>query len=96
MECQKQEKLADRIRKERWGPRTLDVDLLWIDGEVIEEENLTVPHPRMKERGFVLIPLRDLDPTLVDSFPNSQKVISGDLDSVIKIGTLLDETLNGK
>ena len=47
-ECQKQEKLAERIRKERWGPRTLDVDLLWIDGEVIEEENLTVPHPRMK------------------------------------------------
>ena len=96
VECQKQEKLADRIRKERWGPRTLDVDLLWIDGEVIEEENLTVPHPRMKERGFVLIPLRDLDPTLVDSFPNSQKVISADLDSVIKIGTLLDETPNGK
>ena len=95
-ECQKQEKLAERIRKERWGPRTLDVDLLWIDGEVIEEENLTVPHPRMKERGFVLIPLRDLAPTLVDSFPNSQKVISGDLDSVIKIGTLLDETPNGK
>jgi len=50
----------------------------------------------MKERGFVLIPLRDLDPTLVDSFPNSQKVISGDLDSVIKIGTLLDETPNGE
>ena len=96
VECQKQEKLADRIRKERWGPRTLDVDLLWIDGEVIEEENLTVPHPRMKERGFVLIPLRDLDPTLVDSFPDSREVISGDLDSVIKIGTLLDETLNGK
>ena len=96
VECQKQEKLADRIRKERWGPRTLDVDLLWIDGEVIEEENLTVPHPRMKERGFVLIPLRDLDPTLVDSFPDSREVISGDLDSVIKIGTLLDETPNGK
>ena len=95
-ECQKQEKLADRIRKERWGPRTLDVDLLWIDGEIIEEENLTVPHPRMKERGFVLIPLRDLDPTLVDSFPNSQKVINGDLDSVIKIGTLFDETPNGE
>ena len=95
-ECQKQEKLADRIRTERWGPRTLDVDLLWIDGEGIEEEDLTVPHPRMKERGFVLIPLRDLDPALVDSFSDSEEVISGAFDSVIKFGFLSDETPNGE
>jgi 2-amino-4-hydroxy-6-hydroxymethyldihydropteridine diphosphokinase len=65
--CQQIEELAARERKERWGPRTLDVDILLIDGVTIDAEDLTIPHPRMWERGFVLAPLRDVAPELVDA-----------------------------
>ena len=50
---------------ERWGPRTLDVDVLWVDGESVDDPDLQVPHPRMWERRFVLAPLADLAPDLV-------------------------------
>lgn len=59
------EAAAERVRIERWGPRTLDVDVLWIDGEVVDEPDLVVPHPRMFERAFVLVPLADVAPDLV-------------------------------
>jgi 2-amino-4-hydroxy-6-hydroxymethyldihydropteridine diphosphokinase len=55
---------ADRVRIERWGPRTLDVDVLMVGDVVVDEPDLHVPHPRMGERGFVMAPLRDLDPGL--------------------------------
>lgn len=51
-----------RVRSERWGPRTLDLDLLDLGGAVISEEDLTLPHPRIAERGFVLVPLCEIDP----------------------------------
>lgn len=63
--CREREEDAERERKERWGPRTLDVDVLWIDGEKIDDHDLTVPHPRMFERAFVLVPLRELAPDLI-------------------------------
>jgi 2-amino-4-hydroxy-6-hydroxymethyldihydropteridine diphosphokinase len=50
-----------RVRGERWGPRTLDVDVLTYDERRVDEPGLTVPHPRMHERGFVLVPLAELD-----------------------------------
>jgi 2-amino-4-hydroxy-6-hydroxymethyldihydropteridine diphosphokinase len=56
---------AARVRGERWGPRTLDVDILLIRDVLIETPELTIPHPRMWERGFVLAPLRDVAPELV-------------------------------
>lgn len=59
--CWQLERSAGRQRRERWGPRTLDVDILHIDGETWTEERLTVPHPRMLERNFVMQPLLDLD-----------------------------------
>jgi 2-amino-4-hydroxy-6-hydroxymethyldihydropteridine diphosphokinase len=65
--CRRIESAAGRVRAERWGPRTLDVDVLWVDGVELDEPDLTVPHPRMWERRFVLAPLRDLAPDLVDS-----------------------------
>ena len=49
----------------RFGPRTIDLDLLLVDGVVVEEPGLTVPHPRLHERRFALEPLADLDPQLV-------------------------------
>jgi 2-amino-4-hydroxy-6-hydroxymethyldihydropteridine diphosphokinase len=63
--CHRLESAAARVREERWGPRTLDVDVLWVDGATIDEPDLQVPHPRMAERRFVLVPLRDLAPDLV-------------------------------
>jgi len=56
---------AERVRVERWGPRTLDVDVLLVGDEKVDEPDLVVPHPRMWERGFVLVPLADLAPELV-------------------------------
>lgn len=51
-----------RARRERWGPRTIDIDLLTYGREHLDEPGLTVPHPRMHERGFVLAPLLELEP----------------------------------
>ncbi|MDA8391858.1 MAG: 2-amino-4-hydroxy-6-hydroxymethyldihydropteridine diphosphokinase [Actinomycetota bacterium] len=59
------EAAAGRARSERWGPRTLDVDVLWVDGETVDEPDLQVPHPRMWDRRFVTVPLADLAPRLV-------------------------------
>ncbi len=52
-------------KDERWGPRTLDLDLLLYGDEVIRHERLTVPHYGMKEREFVLLPLAEIAPSLV-------------------------------
>ena len=49
----------------RYGPRTVDLDLLLIDGIAVDEPGLTVPHPRLHERAFALAPLAELDPELV-------------------------------
>lgn len=50
-----------RVRAERWGPRTIDVDILAYDELTVDEPDLEIPHPRMHERGFVLVPLGELD-----------------------------------
>ncbi len=56
----------DRIREKRMGPRTVDLDILLCDSLVLDEPDLTIPHPRMTERGFVLVPLLELEPGLRD------------------------------
>ena len=63
--CRDRESAAERVRVIRWGPRTLDVDVLWVDGETVDDPDLEVPHPRMFERAFVLVPLADLAPDLL-------------------------------
>lgn len=52
----------DRVRHTRWGPRTLDVDLVVLGDVVLAEDDLQVPHPRAHERAFVLVPWLDVDP----------------------------------
>jgi len=54
-----------RIRDVRWGPRTLDVDVLLVGNETSDDPEILVPHPRLYERKFVLVPLRELAPDLV-------------------------------
>ncbi|UII56038.1 2-amino-4-hydroxy-6-hydroxymethyldihydropteridine diphosphokinase [Cytobacillus spongiae] len=58
------EKKFGRKRDIRWGPRTLDLDILLYNKENIESEKLTIPHPRMLERAFVIIPLLEIHPTI--------------------------------
>jgi len=53
-----------RNRQERWGPRIIDLDLVWMVGEAIDEPGLTLPHPGVSTRNFVLYPLADIAPTL--------------------------------
>jgi 2-amino-4-hydroxy-6-hydroxymethyldihydropteridine diphosphokinase len=59
---QRLEAAAQRVRGERWGPRSLDVDILLVGDERVVERDLVVPHPRIAERAFVVVPLADLDP----------------------------------
>jgi 2-amino-4-hydroxy-6-hydroxymethyldihydropteridine diphosphokinase len=54
-----------RVRKERWGPRTVDLDILLYGNDVIQEENLVIPHPLMHQRRFVLVPMAQLAPDVV-------------------------------
>ena len=59
--CRAVEDATGRVRAERWGPRTIDVDVLTFDERTVDEPDLQIPHPRMHERGFVLVPLGELD-----------------------------------
>ena len=63
--CHRIETASERVRDVRWGARTLDIDILWMDGISQNSPQLTIPHPRWQQRRFVLAPLRDLAPDLV-------------------------------
>ena len=73
------EKQMGRRRTEKWGPRKIDIDLLFYDQLVMKDEVLIVPHPGIHERRFVLQPFMDIDPHFVH--PQSKKTISDLLDS---------------
>jgi 2-amino-4-hydroxy-6-hydroxymethyldihydropteridine diphosphokinase len=72
--CQALEVAAHRVRTVRFGPRTLDADVLLVGDLIVDDPDLTVPHPRMWERRFVVEPLADLAPDLVSE---EQKIASG-------------------
>ncbi len=61
--CQSIENELGRVREMRWGPRIIDLDILLYNQENIETENLIIPHPRMFERAFVLVPLQEIAPS---------------------------------
>ena len=66
------ENMAGRIRADKNGPRTLDLDILLFDNLILNDKNLTIPHPRMHERLFVLLPLKDIDENVV--IPNQGSI----------------------
>ena len=66
------EQQQNRVRSIHWGPRTLDLDILLYDNLEIDSERLTIPHPRIGERAFVLVPLMDLNPQL--ALPSGETV----------------------
>jgi 2-amino-4-hydroxy-6-hydroxymethyldihydropteridine diphosphokinase len=74
---------ASRTREVHWGPRTLDVDVLLVGEETSDDPEVLIPHPRMYERSFVLVPLRSLAPELV-----SDDQLKAGVGRVVELGTL--------
>lgn len=63
--CLDIERGMKRVRVERWGPRTIDIDVLTFGDQIIQTDRVEIPHPRMTERAFVLLPLADIAPELI-------------------------------
>lgn len=59
------EKTLGRKKGEKWGPRTIDIDILFYDNKIIKTPNLKIPHPQLHERNFVLIPLKEIAPNFI-------------------------------
>lgn len=94
-QCQHIESTLGRVRVIRWGPRIIDLDILLYNKENIEMETLQVPHPRMVERAFVLIPLLEIDRSL--TLPNSHAPLAAILDEISdKEGVRLWKQINGE
>jgi 2-amino-4-hydroxy-6-hydroxymethyldihydropteridine diphosphokinase len=72
-----------RVRDVRWGPRTLDVDVLLVGEERSDDPEILVPHPRMYERSFVLVPLHELAPELV-----TEAQLAAGVGALSRLGTL--------
>lgn len=91
--CLAIEKKMGRIRDEKWGPRIIDLDILFYDDFVFKERDLEIPHPDIAERSFVLVPMNEIAPdfvhpklkksieTLLEEIPNPQEVKRLSLDS---------------
>ncbi|MFE4430567.1 2-amino-4-hydroxy-6-hydroxymethyldihydropteridine diphosphokinase [Peribacillus butanolivorans] len=93
--CMQIEQELGRKREVRWGPRTLDLDILLYNHENIETEILSVPHPRMQERAFVLVPLMEVDPDI--KLPQMYIPLSGLLEQISdKEGVRLWKAKNGE
>ncbi len=90
--CQALETAARRVRRERWGPRTLDVDVLLYGCAVLGDPELLIPHPRMRERRFVLDPLSELAPELV-STEDLAAVADQDCERIADFSQLLNSQL---
>lgn len=74
------EEKVGRIRRFHWGPREIDIDIIFYDDQIINEPNLTIPHERFSERDFVLKPLRDIAPDFID--PVSKNSVKELLDNL--------------
>ncbi len=73
--CLDAERRLKRVREERWGPRLIDIDILMFGDRTIREMGLDIPHPRMLERSFVLVPLAEIAPELaVDGKPLAERL----------------------
>jgi 2-amino-4-hydroxy-6-hydroxymethyldihydropteridine diphosphokinase len=81
--CWNAENANGRTREVRWGPRTLDADVLLVGNETSQDPQIELPHPRMYERAFVLAPLRELAPDLV-----SETQLLAGVGRVVALGTL--------
>ncbi len=85
--CLQTEKTLKRVRNERWGPRSIDIDILFFGDRKLEEEGLVIPHPRIAERAFVLVPLAEIAP---DQILNG-KTISERAREISRVGIVMEE-----
>jgi len=69
-----------RVRTVRWGPRTIDLDILLYDGMKLNEQHLVIPHPRMRERAFVMVPLAEIAPETLLPDGEIIGVVSGNIE----------------
>lgn len=69
--CKQIENELGRTREIKWGPRIIDIDILIYDNQIVNSEELTIPHPYLMDRAFVLIPLAEIEPDLI--MPDSTK-----------------------
>jgi 2-amino-4-hydroxy-6-hydroxymethyldihydropteridine diphosphokinase len=92
--CLRIEQKLGRKREKKWGPRTIDLDILLYNNENIETENLTVPHPRMKERAFVMIPFMEIRNS---TLPMMEKPFDPTLETIVnKEGVRIWKQKNGE
>lgn len=89
--CLETEKTLKRVRTERWGPRVIDIDILKYGTTVIVEEGLEIPHPRMLDRAFVLLPLAEIAPDLdLAGRSASARAADADRTGIEKLGVEAD------
>jgi 2-amino-4-hydroxy-6-hydroxymethyldihydropteridine diphosphokinase len=65
-----------RVRREKWGPRLIDLDLLWAEGVTLDSSRLRLPHPHLRERAFAMIPLLELVPDATDPSTGERYLVS--------------------
>jgi len=84
------EKQLGRIRNEKWGPRTIDIDILIYDNLILRDKELVIPHPQMQNRNFVLAPLAELAPNLIHpSLKKTMKQLAFETSDALPIKKLL-------
>ena len=88
-ETQKIENELGRKRSEKWGARTIDIDILFINHQIINTERLKVPHPLMSERKFVLLPLEEIAPEFIHPiFKTSIKTLTSNCEDTLEVKRL--------
>lgn len=85
--CLEIERESGRERRERWGPRTLDIDILTYGGQTIDRPGLQIPHPRIAERAFVLAPLAEIAPELIDRWIDTKQLAARLHDQNVRLAT---------
>jgi len=84
------EKQLGRIRHEKWGPRTIDIDILIFDNLILRDNDLVIPHPQMQNRNFVLAPLAEIAPKLIHpSLKKTMKQLVSQTSDALPIKKLL-------
>ncbi|MDW6026461.1 2-amino-4-hydroxy-6-hydroxymethyldihydropteridine diphosphokinase [Mesorhizobium sp. BAC0120] len=84
--CLDAEQALKRVRRERWGPRVIDIDILLFGERTVHEANLDIPHSRMLERAFVMVPLAEIAPGLsIGDRPLSEHIASIDSSGIVKL-----------
>jgi 2-amino-4-hydroxy-6-hydroxymethyldihydropteridine diphosphokinase len=84
--CLETERTLKRVRVERWGPRVIDMDILLFGRARIEEDGLQVPHPRMRERAFVLAPLAEIAPDAdIDGISATALLAAADTTGIVRL-----------